>query len=259
MSDNLIPIAFPLSQRMQSFIELRDALRTLTQSMHHQSAYAWLVSAKEVSDMLLGEGNKKPVTPNILSLFHVMAKHFKKLADKHPDFKENLLQAVTGLDEHADHIREALPKATTFLKSDAWLTAYADAMRKQDPIGHKLALPQSIQHIWLGAEQHAQALYQLIEPMVQAIEHLNQMLHAHVPWEHRVAKEGSDQITLHAQDDIGLLIVGVPKEVLAQGILPSCSGFRSIIRLRFTQWKAGEVAQELKSDQAYTLMMVPVS
>ena len=259
MSDQIVPIAFPISQRMQSFIELRDALRTLNQSMQNHSAYAWLVAAKEVSDMLLGEGNKKPVTPNILSLFHTMSKHFKGLADKYPDFKDNLLQAAAGLDEYADSIRDALPKASAFLQSDAWLTAYADAMRKQDPIGHKLTLPQSIQHVWLGAEQHAQALYQLVEPIIQALEHLNQMLHAHVPWEHRVAKEGSDQITLHAQDDIGLLIVGVPKEVLAQGILPSCSGFRSIIRLRFTQWQAGKPAQELNQDQAYTLMMVPIS
>ncbi len=259
MSDQIVPIAFPISQRMQSFIELRDALRTLNQSMRNQSAYAWLVAAKEISNMLLGEGNKKPVMPNILSLFHTMGKHFKHLADKHPDFKDSLIQAAAGLDEHAENIREALPKASAFLQADAWLTAYADAMRKQDPIGHKLTLPQSIQHLWLGAEQHAQALYQLVEPMEQAIEHLSQMLHAHVPWEHRMAKGGSDQIILHAQDDIGLLIVGVPEEALAQGILPSCSGFRSIIRLRFTRWQAGKPAQELGQDQAYTLMMVPIS
>ncbi len=259
MSNDLIPVAFPLTPRMQSFVEFRDALRVLIQAMHDQSPYAWLAAEKEVSDMLLGEGNKKPIIPNILSLYHVMGKHFKALANKHPDFKDNLGKAVSGLEEHSENIRTAMPEATSFLQSDAWLTAYSDMIRKQDPIGHKLSQPQIIQTLWHGNGQHATQLYSRLEPMIKAIEHLNQMLHAHVPWENRIAKAGADQITFAAQDDIGLLIVGVPKATVTNGIFPICSGFRSIIRLRFTQWKSGEVAQDVHNDLPYALMMVPIS
>lgn len=259
MNQELIPISFPLTPRMQAFIEFRDALRVLVQAMHQQSPYAWLAAEKEVADMLLGEGNKKPIIPSILSLYHVMGKHFKALADKHPDFKDNLNKAVAGLEEHAENIRTAMPKASSFLKTDAWLTAYSELMRKQDPLGHKHVLPQAIQILWQGREQHANTLHALVDPMIQAIEHLNQMLHAHVSWEHRIAKGGTDQITFAAQDDIGLLIVGVPESMIAQGILPSCSGFRSIVRLRFTQWKAGELAQDVENDLPYALMTVPIS
>ncbi len=259
MSNDLVPIAFPLTPRMQAFIEFRDALRVLGQAMHNQSPYAWLAAEKEVADMLLGEGNKKPIIPNILSLYHVMGKHFKALAEKHPDFKDNLGKAVSGLEEHADNIRQAMPEATSFLQTDAWLTAYTELMRKQDPLGHKYVLPQTIHLLWQGEDQHATTLYSLLEPMIQAIEHLNQMLHAHVPWENRIAKHGADQITFAAQDDIGLLIIGLPKSLMHQSILPSCSGFRSIVRLRFTQWKAGEVSIDVDDDLPYALMMVPIS
>ena len=99
----------------------------------------------------------------------------------------------------------------------------------------------------------------MLEPIMQALEHLDQMLHAHVPWEQRVAKGGYDQITLAAQDDIGLLIIGMPSDAIAQGIIPSCSGFRTVVRLRFSQWRPGKVEQDLKQDQNYALMMVPLS
>ena len=95
--------------------------------------------------------------------------------------------------------------------------------------------------------------------MIQAIEHLNHLLHAHVPWEQRTAQDGADQITLHAQDDIGLLIIGLAKADVAQGIIPSCSGFRTIIRLRFSQWKPGEVVQDVSHYLKYSFLMVPFS
>jgi len=259
MNNDLVPIAFPLTPRMQSFIELRDALRTLVQAMHDNSPYAWLAAEKEVSDMLLGDGNKKPATPNIISLFHVMSKHFKTLADKHPDFEDNLLKAVQDLDTQAENLKLAIPKAIDFLQSDAWLTAYTDMVRKQDYIGHRAGLPQTIQILWQGEGQHAQKVYALVEPIIHGIEHLNQMLHAHVPWENRMAKEGSDQITLAAQDDIGLLIIGVPQHAISQGITPNCAGFRSIIRLRFLQWKPGETSLDVTHNQPYALMAVPIS
>ncbi len=259
MSQDIVPIAFAITPRVQSFIELRDAMRCLIQAMHDHSPYAWLAAEKEVHDMLLGEGNKKPVTPNILSLFSSMSRHFKNLAAKHPEFEANLKQACESIEEHAEHIRTSVPLAADFLTSDAWLTAYIDTIRKQDALGHKLALPQVIQILWNGDGQHAKQLYLLLEPIIQALEHLNHMLHAHVPWEQRLAESGADQITLHAQDDIGLLIIGLPQADIAQGILPNCSGFRSIIRLRFSQWKVGQVAQDVTFNQPYSLMMVPIS
>lgn len=259
MSNTLTPIAFPLTPRMQSLIELRDTLRILMQAMQSPAPYTWLTAKKEMADMLLGEGNKTPVTPNILSLFHVMGKHFKDLSEKYPDYKPNLLQAVAGLEEHAENIRTSIPPLVDFLQSDVWLTSYNELIRKQDPLGHKYALPQTINLLWSGESQHATALPALLHPVIQAIEHINQMLHAHVPWENRIAQHGADQITFAAQDNIGLLIVGVSSNTINQGILPSCSGFRSTVRLRFTQWKEGKIAQDIHTDQPYSLMLVPFS
>ncbi|MDQ7002113.1 MAG: hypothetical protein Q9N02_05435 [Ghiorsea sp.] len=124
-------------------------------------------------------------------------------------------------------------------------------------LGHNLSLPQLIHSLWHNGE-HAQQLYTIIEPMIQAIEHLNTMLHAHVPWRQRTANAGYDQITLAAQDDIGLIIIGMPEATIAQGIIPSCSGFRSVLRLRFSQWSPGKVEHDVTHNQTYALMAVPV-
>jgi len=258
MENKIIPIAFALTPRMQSFIEFRDALRCLTQAMQNDAPYAWLPAAKELHDLLIGEGNKRPATPNVLSLFDAVRKHFHQLSGKHLDFQSKLIKACEDIALNAEKIRQQVPAATDFLTSDAWLRAYSESIRKQDLLGHKLSLPQIIQPLWHEG-QRANSLFQLLEPAIQAVEHLNQILHAHVPWEQRIAREGFDQITLHAQDDIGLVIIGLRQDVLAQGIVPSCSGFRSTVRLRFSKWGAGKVEEDLQHDQNYALMAVPIS
>ena len=158
----------------------------------------------------------------------------------------------------SEKIRNSTSPAIDFLNADAWLTAYRDSIRKQDLLAHKLSLPQLIHPFW-HHNKHAQQLYTIIEPMIQAIEHLNTMLHAHVPWQQRIANTGYDQITLAAQDDIGLVIIGVPEQAIAQGIVPSCSGFRAVIRLRFSQWLPGKVEHDITHNQPYALMAVPIS
>lgn len=258
MTDKLIPIAFALTPRMQSFIEMRDALRCMQQAMQSQSPFLWLTSSNEIHSLLLGDRHKKPAIPNIISLFSSMQKHFKSLANKHPEFEHKLLQASKEVASSAEKIRNTASQAIDFLSADAWLTAYRDSIRKQDLLGHKLTLPQLIHPLWQSSE-HAQQFYTIVEPIMQAIEHLNQMLHAHVPWQQRTAKKGYDQITLAAQDDIGLVIIGVPELAIAQGIIPSCSGFRAVVRLRFSQWLPGQVEHDVTHDQNYALMAVPIS
>jgi len=259
MQNNIIPISFALTPRMQSFLDMRDALRCLAFAMQNDSPYAWLPAAKETHDLLVGDGIKKPSVPNIISLFDAIRKHYQALADKHPEFNTQLTKACDDIDLSAEKVRLQVPEAANFLSSDAWLTAYTESLRKQDIIGHKLGLPQLIQPLWHGEGEHAKKLYLMLEPMMKAIEHLNQILHAHVPWEQRVAIEGYDQITLASQDDIGLLIIGLSSETIAQGIIPSCSGFRSVVRLRFSQWQPGKIEHDLLHDQNYALMMVPIS
>jgi len=262
MNTQLVPIAFALTPRMQSFIELRDALRCMSQALHQNNPYAWMPATLDVYHLLVGKDKKKSAIPNIISLFDAMRRHFIALSDKHPEFHDQLLAASAEIEHHAETIRQHVSPAVHFLSSDAWITAYEHAVRKQDLLGHKLTLPQIISLLWhadgQAEHQHASQLHNLLEPMIQGIEHLNQMLHAHVPWEHRVAKEGYDQITLAAQDDIGLIIIGVPQDAIAQGIVPSCSGFRAVLRLRFSQWKPGELERDIDHEQTYAVMAVPV-
>jgi len=256
---NLIPISFALTPRMQSFIELRDALRCLYHAIDNTSVYAWLLAAKEINDLLIGEGHKKPATPNILSLFHSMRKHLVAIAEKHPEFELQLQKACKQLDTHVGNIQAQLPGIADYLACDGWLNAYTEATRKNDLLGHKLAIPQTFQALWLTNGEQARKLQLLVEPVMQAIEHLNQMFHAHVAWDYRTAQKGCDQIILGAQDDIGLLIIGMKSSDLAQGIVPDCAGFRSTVRLRFTQWKPGEIVKEFTQDQEYAVMMVPLT
>lgn len=257
MTEHLIPIAFALTPRMQSLIEMRDALRCMQQAWQHQSPYQWLTATHEIHALLVGDRHKKPAIPNIISLFSSMQKHFKKLVLKYPEFEKKLLHACAEVESSADKVRKTTSQTIDFLNADAWLTAYRDSIRKQDLLGHKLSLPQLIHPFWHNSE-HAQQLYTIIEPMIQAIEHLNTMLHAHVPWQQRIAKSGYDQITLAAQDDIGLIIIGMPEAAIAQGIVPSCSGFRAVLRLRFSQWTPGKVEHDITHNQTYALMAVPI-
>ncbi len=258
MTENLIPVAFALTPRMQSLIELRDALRCMQQALQSQSPFLWLTASNEIHALLVGDRHKKPAIPNIISLFSSMQKHFKSLAEKHPEFEQKLVQACHEIATSAEKVRNSTSSSIDFLNADAWLKAYRDSIRKQDLLGHKLSLPQVIHPFWQHSE-HAQKLYTTIEPMIQAIEHLNTMLHAHVPWQQRIANAGYDQITLAAQDDVGLIIIGVPEQAVAQGIVPSCSGVRTVVRLRFSQWLPGKVEHDITHNQPYALMAVPIS
>lgn len=252
----LIPISFALTPRLQSLIELRDALRCLYHANHNNSVYAWLLAAKELNDLLVGEGHKKPATPNILSLFHSMRKHLNGLSEKHPEFTNQLQHACQQIDAHTQNIQHQLPAIADYLAQDGWLNAYADATRKMDFLGHKLGIPQTFPILWLSNHEQARQLQTLVEPLTQAIEHINQMLHSHVAWDYRTAEYGCDQILLNPQEEIGMLIIGIKASDLQQGIVPDCTGFRSTIRLRFSQWTPGERVKDCTHNQDYALMMV---
>lgn len=259
MSEQLIPVSFALTPRMQSFLELRDAIRCLSQATIQNSPLAWLAAAKDLHDLFMGDGNKKPAIPNIMSLFGSIRKHYMELAKKYPEYQAKLQHACNSIDEHADSIREHVPAAIELLEADAWVSAYSENVRTLDLLGHKLALPQVMDTLWFGDDTpYASKLLHLIEPVGQAIEKVNSMLHTHTPWQKRVAKNGCDQITLHAQDEIGLIILGLTEESLADGITPECSGFRSTVRIRFSRWKPGKIAEDLSSDYEYSIMMVPL-
>ncbi len=85
------------------------------------------------------------------------------------------------------------------------------------------------------------------------------MLHKHVPWQQRTARNGSDQITLGKDDDVELIIVGLLADNLAQGIVPQYSGSRRSVRLRFSQWLPGQPIKNLEHDQDYMMMMVSMT
>jgi len=259
MSNQIIPISFALTPRIQSFLELRDALRCLAYADKANSAYAWLAASRELHDMFLGENNKKPVMPNIVGLFSVMQKHFTDLSNKHPQFKKKLTQACEEIDQYSDNIRRDVPLAIDFLCTDAWLNAYYETIRKQDMLGHKQCLPQIIPLLWSGGGKHAQRLNQILTSLIQAIEYLDKMLHAHAPWQPRLAKNGCDIISINKQDGIGLLIVGITQPQVEKGIFPNYSGNRQQVRLRFNQLLPSQPIQSLEHDFNYSIMMVPIS
>ncbi|MDX8383034.1 MAG: hypothetical protein R8M45_03060 [Ghiorsea sp.] len=259
MKPPLIPIAFALTPRMQSYLELRDTLRCMDQAYQARSPYAWLTAVKELHDLLMGEANKRPAMLSVLGLFSAMKKHFNGLIEQHPRFETKLLQACNSIDEHEDNIRRDLPVAIDFICTDAWLTSYYDIVRKQDLLGHKQCLPQVIHHIWATNDHHGHRLNHILASLQDAIKYLDQMLHAHVPWQPRVVKCGTDQITLNKQDEIELLIIGLPKNIVQQGIFPQYAGSRQLVRLRFNQSLPGQPIKSSTHDFDYSIMLVPMS
>ncbi|MDQ6989983.1 MAG: hypothetical protein Q9M19_08890 [Mariprofundaceae bacterium] len=257
--DNIIPITFALTPRMQSYLELRDALRCLQQAFEGNAPYAWLSAAKEVHDLLLGEGLKKVATPEVLSIFTSLQKHFEHLAAKHSQFKDKLNQACTEISQHSDNIRRDIHLAADFLCADAWLTTFEENIRKQDFLGHQSSLPQIINPLWFGHGKHGQRLNKILTSLHQAMEYLDTMLHSHVPWQQRLAQEGNDQITIPKHEDMDLMIVGLQADDLAQGIIPQYSGSRRSIRLRFNQCLPGQPIKHVEHDQNYTLMLVSIA
>jgi len=254
----MVQFSFALSPRMRSFIELRDALTCLESARASQQGTVWLHAASDLHDSLLGEHGRKNAIPEMIALLADMQAYLKKLSSEAPRYRESIQLACDRLESHITQLQSGLPDATNFLAHDALLNAYLNAQKKHDWLGHKLCMQQSLKVIWENSQQRVNPLHKGLAPLCNAVNSLNDMLSDFVRWQHDKAVGGTGHINPERGISYGLLIIGLPSESVASGIIPDISGNRLAIRLRFQRWLPGLPPQEIHDDQPYARMLVPV-
>ncbi|MDX8408045.1 MAG: hypothetical protein R8L58_06640 [Mariprofundaceae bacterium] len=256
---NVVRFSFALSPRMRSFLELRDALSSLDEACRQNQARNWLHAVCDLRASLLGEQGRKCVLPELIGLLVAMQAHLTQLAGDIPQYQASIDQTCAALDQHIQTLQSGLPDITSYLAQDALINAYLNTQKKQDWLGHKIGLPQSLGALWQGAENRSAWLQQGLTPLSTAVRDLDQMLNDYVQWEERTAEGGSGQISPERGVTHGLLVIGLPAESVAQGIIPDISGNKLAIRLRFQRWQPGEPPLELSDDQPYAMMLIPIA
>ncbi len=255
---DMVQFSFALSPRMRAFIELRDALSCLEQACVNQQAVNWLHAACDLRASLLGEQGRKGAVAEIIALFTELKLYLKNLCDDAPQYLENIQQACDHIDRLIEQLQPGMPEACNYLAKDALLNAYLNAQKKHDWLGHKLCMQQSIRAIWNNSDSRTLPLHQALTPLCSAVDTLDHMLNDFVGWEKCIASGGSGHITPERGKSFGLLIIALPTDAVAEGIIPDISGNRLAIRLRFQQWRAGHAACDYNEDIPYAMMLVPV-
>ncbi len=255
----LVRFSFPLTPRMRSFLELRDALRCLARAARDGQPSSWLHAACDLRASLLGEQGRKCALPEMTALMVSMQVHLQQLGQDMPQYQNGIEQACDSLSGHIRALQGGLAEVAGFLKRDALISAYLNAQKKQDWLGHRLGLPQSLETLWSGAGNRAAWLQRQLAPLESAVSEIDRMLNDYVRWEERVARDGCGQITPERGGSHGLLVIGLSAGAVADGIIPDVSGNRHAIRLRFQRWQTGEAPAEVSDDQPYVMMLIPVT
>ncbi|MDQ6960047.1 MAG: hypothetical protein Q9M27_03370 [Mariprofundaceae bacterium] len=255
---NLIRFSFPLSPRMQTFLQLRNGLSCLAKAEREQQAYKWLQACADVRISLSGEQGRRPALPEVIGLLIALREHLETLAEDHPRFHDRIMDSCKTLGRHVQTLRNEQDRALNWLASDALIETWLNALKKHDWLGHQRNLPQALPSLWKNTErrQHLQAH---IQGLSEAVMGLYAMLHDYVDWQQRLATEGSDQILPDRSSHFGLIVVGLTPEQVEAGIIPDISGNRLAIRIRFQSWPPGHAAIPIQVDVPYHAMMIPIA
>ncbi len=256
--NNLIRFSFPLSPRMQTFLQLRDGLSCLAKAEREQQAYPWLQACADIRISLSGEQGRKPALPEIIGLLTSLRKHLETLAEDHPRFRDKIMDSCRTLGMHVQTLHNGREHTLDWLASDALIETWLNALKKYDWLGHQRNLPQALPMLWRTMERQRQ-LREHIQGLSEAVMSLHTMLHDYVDWQQRLATEGSDQILPDRDSPFGLIIVGLTPDQVEAGMIPDISGNHLVIRIRFQSWLPGQAAMPIQADVPYHAMMVPIT
>jgi len=254
----MVDFSFALSPRMRSFIELRDALASLESARAAEHGTSWLHAACDLRASMLGDQGRKNAIPEIIGLFTDMQVHLCQLAEDTPRYHDNIQLACDKIKKHIQRLQPGVSDACHFLTEDALINAYLNTQKKHDWLGHKLCMQQSIQTIWHESDTRTQPLHAALIPLFEAVDCLDGMLNDFVQWKQCVATHGTGHITPERGKSFGLLVIAIPADAVAQGIMPDISGNRLAIRIRFQLWSPGSPPCDFEGDQPYAMMLVPV-
>ena len=254
----MVNFSFALSPRMRSFIELRDALACLEAARVTQHGASWLHAACDLRASLLGDQGRKNAIPEVIALFTDLQLHLNQLAADAPHYSSSIQIACDKIKAHMTQLQPGLPDACHFLAEDALINAYLNTQKKHDWLGHKLCMQQSIHAIWQQSDPRTLPLHAALKPLIEAVDYLDKMLNDFVQWKQCVATHGTGHITPDRGKSFGLLVISLPADVVARGIMPDISGNRLAIRIRFQLWTPGSPPCDYDGDQPYSMMLVPV-
>ncbi len=243
---------------MRSFIELRDALHCLVSARKKGDGPSWLHAACDLHASLTGDHGRKPAISEVAGLFQDVETYLKGLSKDAPHYEARIEKTCSVIKHHVGKIKPSVPNIVRILEHDALLGAYLNSQKKHDWLGHKFCLQQSIGAIWKHADTRTNPLHQALTPICEAINALNSMLNDFVDWKEEVAIGGAGHITPQKNCPCGLLVIALPEEDVANGIIPDMSGNRLAIRVRFQQWLPGEKSVDYREDQPYSMMLVPI-
>ena len=187
-----------------------------------------------------------------------MRTQLQQLAREHPRFGKRLASACELLERCERSVQEGTEKALGLLTTDALIDVWLNALKKHDWLGHRPCLPQALPLIWRNRERR-RCLQDLLRGLHTAVRRVDELLNDYVPWEQRLAPEGSDRIAPDRGMNFGLLIIGLRPEQVERGMVPDVSGNRLAIRLRFQLWPPGGPAAAVQEDVPYFAMLVPVA
>jgi len=256
--NQLIRFSFPLSPRMQGFLQVRDALDCLAQGNADGQPYVWLQACADLRISLFAEQGRRPGLADVVGLLQAMQEHLDELAKEHPRYCEQIMRSCATLERHEKNLRGGIEEAMTMLSSDALIHAWLNGLKKHDWLGHQNHLPHAVHTLW-GNQERRQRLHDGLRTLSEAVTSLHGMLHDFVGWEHRLASDGADHIRLERDNEFGLLIIGLTAEQVEAGLIPDISGNRKAVRLRFQSWLPGKSAMQAEGDVPYQVMMVPVA
>lgn len=254
----IIRFSFPLSPRMQGFLQVRDALACLAKGEADSQPYIWLQACADLRISLFGEQGRRPGLGDVTGLLGSMQEHLDVLASEHPRYSEQIMRSCATLESHEHKLRAGVEEAMEILSSDSLIHAWANCLKKHDWLGHQCHLPHALETLWNNQERR-QRLQDALQGLSEAVASLHEMLHDYVGWQSRVAADGADHIQMERGKDCGLLIIGLSEDQVHAGVIPDISGNRLAVRVRFQSWLPGQSAMPAEADVPYQLMLVPVA
>jgi len=257
-ANGLVRFSFPLSEKAQSFLQLRDGLSALCQAEHDHQAVSWLLAAVDVRVSLLGELGRKPALTEILGLLASVQTYLLEIASEQPRYAEAIRDSSLAITRYINQLEQGLSSANQLLAEDSLIYAYMNALKKQDWLAHQCCLPQAISTLWQSDSERCRALREGLAPLIEAVQGLDAMLHDFVDWQWGQAEDGTDQILLDRNTNFGLLVIGLEPSVVKGGIVPDISRNRFMIQLRFQHWQTGAPPCNAHKTIPYAMMLVPV-
>ncbi|MDX8376840.1 MAG: hypothetical protein R8L53_02325 [Mariprofundales bacterium] len=247
--------SFALSPSMKSFLYARDACNCLALAEEAGNLMSWLLAAADLRSCLLGQNGKIPMEAEIGKVLADIERQLRKLSNqpKLEKYREQIQKNQQLLIGYRDNQTSILTDIRKFLATDVLIDDFSASLECGDWLGHRRQLPQRLNYSRQEDEQRMRKLTELLQPLKNALNLIDNILHNSVGWDQRTAHSGYDQYVPRRQDTSPiLLIISFDKA----GVVPRVLGNRFALKIQFQTWPAGKPAENVSEDIPYSMMLV---